>query len=1470
MGDNLQNVDRDALAGFVPKTVKFFAAHYPESQPYKAPMRMPFQTVTLFADISGFTKTSVALMKFGPYGAEALADCLNQYMTLMIREVLSAGGDIIKFAGDAMIAMWPHPPDLMVPPKPMLPNLELFKNSESYRVKLIQTLGREVTEEDLLNPKIVKQMTDELEDRWQDEKTQKLEMQKSMLPTLCHRVVQCCCRIQDRFDLFDNTYIDVDVRLQVKLGVGCGRVDLLHLGGIFDRVEFLVCGAGLNQAFKCEADAIATKTIVSKEVWAKLLEAGANPEGHELGEQGNYEVDHVVATQRKALDKVVLSPTALKRVAGYVPQSVLPHLSIQGGDLWANELRECTILFVNLDYDLNNFNGDDKGESLMEVHNLIQTIQKAIYAFQGSLNKFISDDKGSTLVAVFGLFPVCHENDKARAVLAALRLKRDLDRESRNCWIGITSGMVFSGLCGHRQRQREFSVIGVYVNLAARLMAEAKKWKTKHKSFVGNPPNILVSDTVKKAAAGEPRLTFKTLQNVTSVKCKGFPDAIKIFRPKVLQNYEYKVRLGDDEQVQRAEVVSHFEKDIRRVKKRIMEMKHDGEGCVVMVEGGAGFGVDQFKRKLKEEIRVGIKESVESSGPLGTDGDKWTFISGSGDPFNRYPEASSTPVWEQVFEDLRDKKGYQMADRTLLGKFSEYVDMRRPDLADFKCLVTNTLHFPMSRDERAFKGVSEQREMTAGLDLLCLFLEMIAYTQPIVVMIYNIQCLQGWDWHLVRRLASLIRKHIISRVTLIVSCVPVDNPCYTPLYPDPNFVPEYKDFKNCLIDQDMIIQPKVWSLDNTREYIRNWITFTMGACRGEQLDVCDLIVNSVHERCGGRPGFCELFLNNLHEEDLFVQDRFSKRVKFKPEIERNLQNDSGGQVFVVPDKIKCLTITHFDRMSVEKLMILKIASVLCIGQGVGCLVFDREMLEQVHPIHQYVQRIDSDLRVLVELGYIHEVATQNSYGDDPPLLGGSPLFDYTEIMPDIEYLLQEPALEEVPWKHGKMKKSRASSDHGDIREFVFVNNVLYWWVPGMVKSGAKPHGSVRFDAKVIMNPEGRNPQLLYALGISLSQSRQSILVKTNRKVYDFLPPTTADMDEWFALFDQALNHHTSQEHNFSHIIGFRARAVAENQVDSYSRTRMEKKRSIMTLRDFADVYECLCLLPDNLKANECVFHLYPERSSPEDVIWKILEEQSDGRVDVENYHLLVDGCNWPLYGHASLLWDNKHVRLACTATGPKMAKFELVKSDPAERYARMPPPLTSHGTAAIEITVKLPLNQNQLREIKMPINLNETTVQNIIEHSLRRLVQKSSEIKRDSYVMSRNHAELSQDPNDWMLRLAGSDVHLFGEGLLAEFTAVREAFDEFGEISFQLLPIKADARKAMKSGFGSQEIFRFYAFSYGFMRDIIYRQMLHPHRVNLHGRCAKHLKIKTATDKTSMLQILQHRHDQISQRLFYR
>lgn len=43
----------------------------------------------------------------GPEGAEIIAFAINSYMELMVKEIGKSGGDIFKFAGDAMIIVWP-------------------------------------------------------------------------------------------------------------------------------------------------------------------------------------------------------------------------------------------------------------------------------------------------------------------------------------------------------------------------------------------------------------------------------------------------------------------------------------------------------------------------------------------------------------------------------------------------------------------------------------------------------------------------------------------------------------------------------------------------------------------------------------------------------------------------------------------------------------------------------------------------------------------------------------------------------------------------------------------------------------------------------------------------------------------------------------------------------------------------------------------------------------------------------------------------------------------------------------------------------------------------------------------------------------------------------------------------------------------------------------------------------------------
>lgn len=54
---------------------------------------------------------SESLAARGPTGAEFLGKYLNSYFSQMVKHISSSGGDVFKFAGDAMIIFWPENQD---------------------------------------------------------------------------------------------------------------------------------------------------------------------------------------------------------------------------------------------------------------------------------------------------------------------------------------------------------------------------------------------------------------------------------------------------------------------------------------------------------------------------------------------------------------------------------------------------------------------------------------------------------------------------------------------------------------------------------------------------------------------------------------------------------------------------------------------------------------------------------------------------------------------------------------------------------------------------------------------------------------------------------------------------------------------------------------------------------------------------------------------------------------------------------------------------------------------------------------------------------------------------------------------------------------------------------------------------------------------------------------------------------------
>ena len=93
----------DALASYVPSRIleRLIAGGG------CTPFTERFPAALLFADISDSTRLAERLAAQGPAGAEEFSRLLNAYLGAVIDVVTAHGGDVVKFAGDGLFALWP-------------------------------------------------------------------------------------------------------------------------------------------------------------------------------------------------------------------------------------------------------------------------------------------------------------------------------------------------------------------------------------------------------------------------------------------------------------------------------------------------------------------------------------------------------------------------------------------------------------------------------------------------------------------------------------------------------------------------------------------------------------------------------------------------------------------------------------------------------------------------------------------------------------------------------------------------------------------------------------------------------------------------------------------------------------------------------------------------------------------------------------------------------------------------------------------------------------------------------------------------------------------------------------------------------------------------------------------------------------------------------------------------------------------
>ncbi|MEM7535386.1 MAG: AAA family ATPase [Chloroflexota bacterium] len=467
--------------------------------PINAPSGEVFPAAVLFADFSDFTALSIQMSGLGPGGAgsEMLTQLFNSYFDQLIQVITAHGGDIVKFAGDAIIAVWPATKAHL--------GYVLDPASDASDIPME---GEEVDPlscgEDASGDDSYSLSSDE---------QYKIRLQRAIL-----QAVQCSKTMLSQVDLNAGHLLSgdyetlADKEVHLRISIAAGDIFMAHLGGLYGRWELLVSGEPMVEIGTANNLRRTNEIVMSPSAWnlvhrlckgtaLSLLPTmvGGLPWGAKLDEV-------LVDVSFKPTFVPHPSSEAEATLRAYIPGAVRERLTA-GQANWLAELRFITVIFIHLP-ELSHIT------PLSEAQTIMQAVQHAIYRYEGSINKLSVDDKGTTLIAGMGLPPLAHEDDAQRAICASVDILSSLQDLGLYSAIGIATGRVYCGLVGNEQRH-EYTMMGDVMNIAARLMQAA-------------PGEIYCDEITYQLAKNT--IPFEILEPIT---VKGKTEIVPIYSPEV-------------------------------------------------------------------------------------------------------------------------------------------------------------------------------------------------------------------------------------------------------------------------------------------------------------------------------------------------------------------------------------------------------------------------------------------------------------------------------------------------------------------------------------------------------------------------------------------------------------------------------------------------------------------------------------------------------------------------------------------------------------------------------------------------------------------------------------------------------------------------------------------------------------------------------------------------------------------------
>ncbi|XP_072394694.1 adenylate cyclase type 10-like isoform X4 [Diabrotica undecimpunctata] len=408
----------------------------------------------LFGDVSGFTDLCEKYNTTGRGGPSRLTQVLNAYIGAMVQEILSHSGDVLKFSGDAFIAMW--------------------------------------------------------------KETEHLSLRDAV-----HEALDCALVIQKTYGTYQT---DVDVVVKVKLAVSCGHL-LFSIVGDENNSHYLTVGQPIDDIKAAESKSSAGEIVISARVihhitaneylidllpdgiHARVLGVGPNWRNiqrhyeksdfveiysllSDLPDDLADDVDRLtnISDERSSIgpeeptqalnastDQYALRPAVnlavrlniMNELRRFIIAPVMNGIDAEEPIEYMTEIRQVCILFINIKVN-ENISSTQGTELANKVYILVCN---SVKNGNGCVNKISNFDKDLMLLVIFGLRGFKHELESQLALKCAIECHNKLIvlNDIMGVAAGVTTGKCYCGAFGHALR-REYTVIGLVVNKAARLM----------------------------------------------------------------------------------------------------------------------------------------------------------------------------------------------------------------------------------------------------------------------------------------------------------------------------------------------------------------------------------------------------------------------------------------------------------------------------------------------------------------------------------------------------------------------------------------------------------------------------------------------------------------------------------------------------------------------------------------------------------------------------------------------------------------------------------------------------------------------------------------------------------------------------------------------------------------------------------------------------------------------------------------